>query len=465
MPSPISARHSWRASYKRAGETISRTFPKKEEAETWLDAEGAPNGAIREKVVYRVRYQELGSEKWKSKTFPTKKAAKAWLEDAGGRKRRNRPVEASRELLKDYLERWLSAYVEGGSDPVRPNTAVQYRTSLETYIIPTLGKVPIGDLTVLDLRELYHSMAERGLSKRTITLANSVLRAALADAEDGGLVLANPAAKAIKRKRRGRRSDEEERNGENSSERKAMTPEQLSNFLAAAKEDQHSVLWHFLALTGCRPSEALALQWQDIDLEAATANVERSLCRAKGSWSFEYPKTESSARSLPLRPELVEMLKTHRAEVGRRRLGKGEEWKDLNLVFPGDVGDPLDYSALRRRHWSKILERAKLADVETIPAKEREKGKPGPPPREKKLVHPWYSPYSLRHTAASLMARAGIHPTVAAAVLGHTDVATTLRHYTHSEGDLNRKAVDSLAQLVQFPAKAPDSKKPGKAEA
>jgi len=42
----------------------------------------------------------------------------------------------------------------------------------------------------------------------------------------------------------------------------------------------------------------------------------------------------------------------------------------------------------------------------------------------------WVTPYTLRHTCPSLLARQGVHPAVAADVLGH-DPAVYLRTYAH----------------------------------
>ena len=171
--------------------------------------------------------------------------------------------------------------------------------------------------------------------------------------------------------------------------------------------------------------------------------------RVKGSWSFEETKTEESERMIPLPAALVDLLKTHKAKVRKRQL-KADLWHDHDLVFPGAEGNPLDISAVRRRHFKKICAKAGLADVTEIPAREKT-GKRGPAPKPKKIIKPWFTPYSLRHTAASLLARAGAHPKVAATVLGHADIATTLGVYTHSADDLERKAVGELAELVGFP--------------
>ena len=62
---------------------------------------------------------------------------------------------------------------------------------------------------------------------------------------------------------------------------------------------------HALFWTGLRPSEASGLEWRDVDLEKATANVRRSYhLGATGA-----PKTDSAHRTIELFPLTVEILR------------------------------------------------------------------------------------------------------------------------------------------------------------
>ncbi len=65
---------------------------------------------------------------------------------------------------------------------------------------------------------------------------------------------------------------------------------------------------------------------------------------------------------------------------------------------------------------------------------------------------PWITPYTLRHTCASLLARQGVHPTVAADVLGH-DPAVYLRTYAHLYPEDRARAAAALdaARLTGSP--------------
>lgn len=67
----------------------------------------------------------------------------------------------------------------------------------------------------------------------------------------------------------------------------------------------------------------------------------------------------------------------------------------------------------------------------------------------------WVTPYTLRHTCASLLARQGVHPTVAADVLGH-DPAVYLRTYAHLYPDDRARAAAALDAARPGAQGAPD---------
>src|SRR5262249_94990 len=96
---------------------------------------------------------------------------------------------------------------------------------------------------------------------------------------------------------------------------------QLAELLGALG-DEYRPLAAVLAYAGLRLSEALALSWRDIDLDAAELSVREQLDRTGTAVPL---KTASSAGTLDLLPALVRELRAHRG----RRAGKG-----IHLVAP-----------------------------------------------------------------------------------------------------------------------------------
>ena len=176
----------------------------------------------------------------------------------------------------------------------------------------------------------------------------------------------------------------------------AFSPEEARRFLTAAREDPWFAVFSLLLDTGLRPGEALALKWSDVDLVDRQLTVRRTLTRAAQGWRFEEPKTLGSRRSVPFTSPLQSVLVAHRDT---------QDTNPHSLVFVGEGGEPLHANNLGRRNLPRILERAGLAEGFRL--------------------------YDLRHTCATLMLLAGVHPKVVSERLGHASVKITLDTYSH----------------------------------
>jgi integrase len=106
------------------------------------------------------------------------------------------------------------------------------------------------------------------------------------------------------------------------------------------------------------------------------------------------------------------------------------------LVFPTPTGKQWTESAFRQRVWSKAITAAAKHD--------------GRRPSGRASVFERFTFHMLRHTAGSLMARAGIDPPVASERLGHTDGgALFLRTYRHLYEAEKRTQALRLEALVR----------------
>ena len=89
-----------------------------------------------------------------------------------------------------------------------------------------------------------------------------------------------------------------------------------------------------VAYTGCRPGEACAAKWSDIDLDAGTWRVSRTLTHNEQVRVIIGDTTKTKQeRVIPLAPEVVESLRRQRTHVAELRL-QAYRWDDLDLVFP-----------------------------------------------------------------------------------------------------------------------------------
>lgn len=148
---------------------------------------------------------------------------------------------------------------------------------LKKHIRPTLGTLPLAEITRGQVKDLLATKRSEGLSKNAVRLVRATLSGLYADAIDAELVTANPAARTGRA--RGRKTPDAVSAAERRGKVRAMTVEQLAAFLKAAKTGRHATLFLLLADTGMRPGEAFALTWKDIDLAPRVINVERAVAR------------------------------------------------------------------------------------------------------------------------------------------------------------------------------------------
>jgi integrase len=156
----------------------------------------------------------------------------------------------------------------------------------------------------------------------------------------------------------------------------------------------------FVAFTGCRMSEGLALRWQDVDLENGTARISGQL--ARGTFERVSTKTTSGNREVFLTEELVTVLKARRVKA----LSKGLHGPD-QLVFCTALGNPLAHRNVAR----EITRAGNNAGLNP------------------EGVQP-VSCHDLRHSFVSRLIANGIDPVTVAALAGDK-VETILKVYAH----------------------------------
>lgn len=143
----------------------------------------------------------------------------------------------------------------------------------------------------------------------------------------------------------------------------------------------------FLAGTGARISEALALQWDDVDLDAGTVTIRANAVRGRGIGLVRQSATKSKAgmRTIQVPPALIGVL-------GDRRIKASGD-----LVFPTVLGNMWD-PPLAMRTWREARVRIGFPTVTT---------------------------HSFRKTVATALDRAGLSAREIAEYLGHANPSLT----------------------------------------
>jgi len=173
---------------------------------------------------------------------------------------------------------------------------------------------------------------------------------------------------------------------------------------------------YIVAVTaGLRRGELQGLKWDDLDLEAGTLQVRRTLSEPKGGYIFEAPKS-GKGRSVRLTRRATAALRSHRKRQLEERMKLAGLWTDHGLVFASGVGTPLLGGNLNRS-FKATLRRAGLPEVRF---------------------------HDLRHTCATLLLRQGVNPKFVQELLGHADITLTLNVYSHVLPDMSDAAAGAM---------------------
>ena len=205
---------------------------------------------------------------------------------------------------------------------------------------------------------------------------------------------------------------------------KAMTGEEVEAFLKAATNNRMYVYFDLLLATGLRPAEALALKWQDFDPVTKTIRIVRTLEYINGKASYKEPKTKRFKRTINIHNGTVSMLLDH----------KQQQSVSSDLIFPSLDGTPLNSSNVLNRYFKPCLLECNLA--ERVKAKKDTK------------IKAEFRLYDLRHTHATMLLKANVHPKIVSERLGHASVALTLDVYSHILPTIQGAAVDAVGAAL-----------------
>jgi hypothetical protein len=95
--------------------------------------------------------------------------------------------------VESYCMHWLNE-VANGKTQFAPKTYAGYLNAIRRWIGPYIGEIELVNLTRQDIRQLYNSMANLGLSRSSENQVHAVLNQTLANARYDGLLQNNPLA-------------------------------------------------------------------------------------------------------------------------------------------------------------------------------------------------------------------------------------------------------------------------------
>jgi integrase len=281
-----------------------------------------------------------------------------------------------------FADEWITTYAGRTGRGFRETTREGYRAMVDNHAKPFFGKMQLAQIQPRDVKAFAAALTAKGLSPASVSRYMAPVKAMLATAFEDGVIRVNPATNVRTAMPRERSEDERA---------KAMSDSQLALLLDLVDPDWRPFM-EFMALTGMRIGEAIAVRWQDVDLASRVVRVRRACYLGV----MDEPKSKYGKRSIPLTPRLAAILERLR-EQSRGAAADA-------TVFTTEDGTMVDPANFRNRVMRPAAAEAGLE---------------------------WVTPHTLRHTFASRCFRHGCNVKQVQALLGHHSPAFTLETYVH----------------------------------
>ncbi len=310
------------------------------------------------------------------------------------------PVDVRREGLRrpaevtvsEFARHWLATYPQ--TKRLKKSITDGYTTIIENHLIQRIGTAPVAALDVDTVEQYAAACMADGLSAGSVNRHLNLLSLIVRSARRRRLLRDNP-VELVDRPREPRKRWRILTPAEVAAVRRAFhQPEQTAKPDASAWVAQAAAVFTTVYGTGIRRGELLGLRWRHVRLAdpgGPTLRVEETFVRNR----VETPKSERSARTIPLGPVVADALFEHR--------GRTAYFGDGDRVFCHPLtGGPLDHKA----YADTLREALAAADIGGH-------------------VRPFHDG---RHTAITNAAAAGVGAAALQARAGHADLATTQRY-------------------------------------
>jgi integrase len=306
-------------------------------------------------------------------------------------------------VTPDTLGEFLPSWLETVKSSIRLNTYKTYKAQTTHHLIPELGEIKLRDLRPDHIQRFYTTELETGISRSTLRLCHSVLHRALGDAVKWGLLTRNVCDAVTPPKAK-------------QTEMSVWDADQVTQFLQTTQGHRWEALFYLAVTTGLRQSELMGLFWTDLDWDARKLHVQRQYYRGR----LAELKRASSRRPIALGEVAIQKLRERQEIQACER--ESPSWEEQGFIFTGQRGNPISRSVLYQT-FIRLVEEAGLPRIRF---------------------------HDLRHTAATLMLKRGIHPKVVQERLGHANIGMTLNIYSHVLPSLQEDVADHFDDLFQL---------------
>ena len=321
-------------------------------------------------------------------------------------------VEPTKQTLAQFLDEWL-AFVKAS---VAPNTYERYTSLCQKSIAPIIGDLVLAKLKTDKIDAAFSTALQSGrrdgnggLSPRSVHHMRRVLIKALAQAVTWERIVKNPAVATTPPK----------------VERKKMLAydaAQTATLMAEMRPTRMFMPTLLAVMCGLRRGEIAALRWHNVELgdNLRQLAVVESAEQTNDGVRYKEPKS-GRARVVALSKTVIAELRAHRVRQAEEQLRLGIRVDGDSFVVAQVDGSPLQPRSITHE-WVRILGKIDLPRIRF---------------------------HDLRHTHASQMLSAGVHPKVASERLGHSTIGITLDLYSHVMPGMQADAAEQVDAALQ----------------
>jgi integrase len=310
-------------------------------------------------------------------------------------------IDPSKITFGEYIQEWLD-----NKQDISPETRYTNNGHIRNHIIPELGHIPLQKVNVMHIEKFVKYLQERGLADGTVRKIYNLIHTCFKTAVRKEFIIKNPFDLM----------DKGSKPRESKPKVDYWTTEEVKNFFSVL-DHRLRILYVLAIYTGMRRGELLGLRWKDVYFETSQLRISQTLKARQGI--KDGVKTDSGYRTITVAPTVMTELKKHRTVSVQEKLA-AEKYEDHDLVICQRNGRPLSLGSFDR-NWKRLLEKIGMRKIRF---------------------------HDMRHTCASLLFSANVHPKVVQEQLGHSSIKITLDRYSHMMPNMQSEAAKALERIL-----------------
>jgi len=311
--------------------------------------------------------------------------------------------------VADYLPEWLESHKVNVSE----TTYEGYKLMIESRMVPFFrecGDLKVKDITGDEINDYYICIRNDGLKGTTAQRHHALLHLAFKSAVKRRVIPSNPVEQADRPKA-------QQYIG------KYYNASELKELLDKTVNDPIHIVIFLAAYYGLRRSEVLGLKWSAVDFENKTVSISHKVVQNdKGVVGMDVMKTKSSYRTLPLIPQVEQVLlaEKEKQEEMKRVMRRGYCKKYTDYICVDAIGELIKPNYVTD-HFKVVLKEHGLKPVRF---------------------------HDLRHSCASLLLANGVPMKMIQDWLGHSDMGTTANIYSHIDSESKKASAMAIGSAL-----------------